>query len=306
MLRAALKHGVELALARGGPAQLMRAVTARRRQALVLAYHNVVPDDVPPQGDRSLHLPRRQFAAQLDLLQRTHDVVPLATMRRAPDDARGRPRVAITFDDAYAGAVTLGVDELARRGLPATIFVAPGLLGAADGTWWDALADPVAGTVTLPVRDHAIRRLAGRDTAVRAWAQENGIAVRPVHPALSIATETQLLSASARPGITLGAHSWSHPNLAALDDTELADELRRPLEWLRARAGTVVPWLAYPYGCVSARVAHAAARAGYAGSLLVDGGWVPSGGADAQRLPRLTIPAGLSAAGFEARTAGAL
>ena len=57
------------------------AAAARRRRlrgrALVLAYHNIVPDGEPRVGDTSLHLPQRAFAAQLDLLLSTHTVVPL-------------------------------------------------------------------------------------------------------------------------------------------------------------------------------------------------------------------------------------
>src|SRR2546428_13985807 len=41
------------------------------------AYHNVVPDDCPPFGDRSLHLSHRAFVRQLDLLLSTHCIVPL-------------------------------------------------------------------------------------------------------------------------------------------------------------------------------------------------------------------------------------
>lgn len=306
MLRAALKHGVEIALAYGGPAHVMRAVTAKRRQALVLAYHNVIPDAVEPQGDQSLHLHRRQFAAHLDLLSRTHEVVPLATLLRASAEPSERPRIAITFDDAYAGAVTIAVEELVRRAMPATIFVAPALLGGREGAWWDALADPASGVVSAAVRDHAIHALAGREDAVRAWVRRAGVAERAVHPALLIATESQLHAAARRPGIAFGAHSWSHANLAVLEPGEVEEELRRPLAWLRERLPAVVPWLAYPYGCVSEPVARAAADAGYEGALLVDGGSLVVGGGDRRRIPRLTIPAGLSAAGFEARTAGAL
>src|SRR5207253_4854215 len=58
-MRSALKAVVEGLLAHGGAATLARA--ARRGGALVLAYHNILPDGVPATGDRSLHLARARF-----------------------------------------------------------------------------------------------------------------------------------------------------------------------------------------------------------------------------------------------------
>lgn len=47
-----LKQAAEFLLARGGPATL--AARRRRGRSLILAYHNVVPDDTRPLGDRNL------------------------------------------------------------------------------------------------------------------------------------------------------------------------------------------------------------------------------------------------------------
>ncbi len=54
-------------------------------------------------------------------------------------------------------------------------------------------------------------------------------------------------------------------------------------------------------------MASAAAAAGYAAALRVDGGWIPDPrAADRLDLPRLNVPAGVSRRGFELRTAGML
>ena len=89
---------------------------ALRQRALVVAYHNVVPDDWAGGGDRSLHLSRSDFIARLDVLQTTHDVVPLAALLDCTASSYKRPRAAITFDDAYRGAVTIGILELGAAG----------------------------------------------------------------------------------------------------------------------------------------------------------------------------------------------
>jgi peptidoglycan/xylan/chitin deacetylase (PgdA/CDA1 family) len=274
--------------------------------ALVLAYHDIVPDEVgdavraDAAGDASLHLPQRAFARQLDLLRKRYEIVPLPRVLDTPGPG-GRPRVAITFDDAYEGALTAGVAELERRGLPATVFVAPAFVGGGD-FWWDALAGPEG----LPerVRAHALLAFGGRDAGVRAWAAAAGVRERPLPAFMKMASEARLSDAIAR-GITLASHTWSHPALPALSADELAHELARPLAWLRERFPGILDWIAYPYGATSAAVEQAARVAGYAAALRVDGGWITRpGGADRFSLPRLNVPAAVSLKGFELRAAG--
>jgi peptidoglycan/xylan/chitin deacetylase (PgdA/CDA1 family) len=303
-LRTLLKHSLETILCRGGFTAAARA--ARRGGTLVLAYHDVVPHGGSREGDRSLHLSQRDFARQLELIARTHDVVPLADLLDSPQPAR-RPRAVVTFDDAYRGAVTAGVEELARRGLPATIFVTPGFLDGGS-FWWDVLARPGQGGLAPEVRDRCLGELGGRDARIRRWAEGAGLPLREPPPHQTGATEAELRTAAATPGITLGAHTWSHPSLPALSAEELEDEMARPLAWLRERFAGVLPWLSYPYGHTSPAVEDAARRAGYRGAFRVDGGWMPRdpAGLRLHALPRSNIPAGGSLENFELRTSGLL
>lgn len=297
-LRAFLKQAAERVLFATGAAGLLgRSV---RRGGLVLAYHNIIPHGAPPGGDRSLHLPQQDFGAQLDALQAEVDVVPLTELL-----IRGcggsRPRVAITFDDAYCGAVTVGVEELRARGLPATIFVVPTFVGGRS-FWWDVAAQPNSG-LSPEVRMHALESCAGQDSAVRAWAVAAGILLQAPLSYAVAASESELHTALEHRGIALGSHTWSHPNLTRLNDTDLEVEMTRPLEWLRERFERVIPWLAYPYGLRDARVERAAKRAGYTAALRVDGGWLGASPSNFA-LPRLNVPAGISSVGFRLRIAG--
>ena len=268
----------------------------------MLAYHNVLPDGEGLSGNTNLHLPQREFGRQLDILGSSHDVVPIDEIFE--DSSRStRPRVVITFDDAYAGCLTAGVDELRKRGMPATIFTAPSLLGLTP--WWDTLAEPPTGIIPDDVRDRALTELRGQQEAVvrSAAAAPREAHQRSLLPL--IGTEPQLADAAATPGITLGSHTWSHPNLCALEESEIQTELTRPLEWLQSRFDSVVPWLSYPYGFFNGTVARVAANAGYRGAFRIDGGWLPP---QARRqlhaLPRLGVPFGLSLSGFRLRLAG--
>ena len=300
-VRALAKPAAERLILLSGVPALWRL--RRRADVLVLAYHNIVPDDAGPCGDASLHLRRSRFAAQLELLCRTHTVVPLLDAL-SPDGApHGRPWAAITFDDAYQGALTLGAAELERRGLPATVFVAPQFVGGA-AFWWDRVVLPLDPRARANFRHRALTECAGRDDAVRELAARCGLAEQDVPAYARCASESEIRHAVAAAGVALGSHSWSHPNLAALTATEVAEEVTRPLAWLRARFDSVVPLLAYPYGQLSDVAADVAARAGYSGALRIAGGWLRRDRADRMRLPRVDVPAELSGPGFTLRASG--
>jgi peptidoglycan/xylan/chitin deacetylase (PgdA/CDA1 family) len=289
---------------------------ARRHRGgvCILAYHNIVPDALTAVGDVSLHLRVRDFRRQLDEIGQRYDVVPLAGVldgvlagEPATASPRGRPRVAITFDDAYLGAVTLGVEELARRGFPATIFVPPGLLGR-RAMWWDAFVphDVTDAPASLPdVRGKGLTECAGQDTRVRELATRSGWEARSLPDVALTATDDELAAACRRhDGLSLGSHTWSHPNLTRLGPSELAEEMRLPLEWLNRRQDRTIPWLAYPYGLADTQAAEAARAAGYEAAVLVSGGWATPPIRDPFGIPRVNIPAGLSANGFALRVVG--
>ncbi len=295
----ALKHVAESVLIGSGVARFARR--RLRQRTLVLAYHNVLSDGDPRTGDLSLHLPQREFARQLEILAQSHDVVSIDALSDATWRSE-RPRVIITFDDAYAGALTCGVEELVKRGMPATIFVSPGLLGSVP--WWDILAEQSGGVVADDARRHALDVLGGQATAILKGGQPGSHKPASLSWLAQVGTESQLSEAASRPGITIASHTWSHPNLCALRGPALESELSRPLEWLQSRFGRVVPWLSYPYGLFTDTVESAAERSGYLGAFRIDGGWIPQSGVTQYAIPRLNVPAGLSVNGFRLRLAG--
>ena len=298
-MRRALKQRVERALSWVPVGRMARHRIRGKR--LILAYHGIVPDGAQPAGERSLFVHQRDFAAQLDAIAGIADIVPLARLDDAGD---GRPRVSITFDDAYRGAVNEGVRELVIRGLPATIFVAPSRLND-HVFWWDALSEG-DGELREAVRDHALQRLRGSDERVRGWAAMIRLPCSDAMPPYAqTATYAELRAALGFPGITVGSHSWTHSNLAALGAAEIAAEIERSRDWLYGAFGErAIPWIAYPYGLDSTEVHRAAATAGYVGGLRIGGGWHRAKDALPLARPRLNVPAGLSVPGLRARVLG--
>ncbi len=106
--------------------------------ATVLLYHGVglCPSDGRPH--RCVCISVEAFRSQMRFLSRFRQVVPLrdavAGQRR-----RGRPAVAITFDDAYENVAANAVPLLEHYGFPASVFVPTRWIGRQNT--WDARTD---------------------------------------------------------------------------------------------------------------------------------------------------------------------
>jgi peptidoglycan/xylan/chitin deacetylase (PgdA/CDA1 family) len=139
---------------------------------------------------------------------------------------------------------------------------------------------------------------------IMTWARQTGLSRNEVPTNAVGANETELQQALAYSGVTLGSHTWSHPNLTRLAADELIEELRRPRQWLAKFGERAIDAISYPYGCADERVQQMAQTEGYEMGLMIDGGWVTSGIANRYAIPRLNIPAGVSSDGFVMRTSG--
>jgi peptidoglycan/xylan/chitin deacetylase (PgdA/CDA1 family) len=175
-----------------------------------------------------------RFAEQLDALRSSCDVVRFSRLL-APRSPDARPAVAITFDDGYSDNHEIALPLLAARGLTATFFVTAGLVA----------------------RDQAV--------LARFRADRRGAAVQP----LSWGQVRELRDA----GMEIGAHTWSHPNLAALSEPDAADELSRSKIAIENALGEPISTMAYPYGKLGRHVTEStialAAASGYGHAAAV-------------------------------------
>jgi peptidoglycan/xylan/chitin deacetylase (PgdA/CDA1 family) len=174
---------------------------------IVLTYHAVSENDM------------KRLDRQMAILARlTTPVFADATMV-----SNGRPHVAVTFDDAFQHVFDRALPVLRNYGVPATIFVPTGYLGAEPG--W------------------AMARLHGQ---------------RP-GPVVSI----ESLRGTDGGRVRIGSHSVTHPRLASVDRSRLHDELSHSRRQLEEIVGYPVRLLALPYGSCNAQVIAAASETGY-------------------------------------------
>jgi peptidoglycan/xylan/chitin deacetylase (PgdA/CDA1 family) len=100
------------------------------RVPAVLVYHGV-GETQPPADPARLVASRRTLESQLDWLRRRGyrfwSVADLA--RHAPDDGPPAATAVVTVDDGLVDGLTTVAPVLRGRGIPATFFVCPGLLG---------------------------------------------------------------------------------------------------------------------------------------------------------------------------------
>lgn len=124
--------GVRRQMSRAG-----RWLRHRRPRPMILMYHRVARPKADPWA---LCVSPEHFAEQLEALQRRRVCLPLAdfvarlTERRLPMRA-----VAVTFDDGYADTLYEAAPALEEHRVPATVFLATGLLGSDREFWWDEL-----------------------------------------------------------------------------------------------------------------------------------------------------------------------
>src|SRR5512143_3443073 len=213
-----------------------------KRGAVILMYHRVANLPTDPY---QLAVPPARFAQHLEHLKHTCTVLQLTDLIDALHaNALPQRAVAITFDDGYIDNYREAYPLLKAANIPATIYVASGMLDNASEFWWDdlerilCLPDRLPEQLRLRIQgtdyewptDTSAQRVAARyqlHSIVHAlpitqrkqvldqlceWAGLD----RSGRSDYRVMSSAQLKEIASDGLIDIGGHTVNHPSLAAL------------------------------------------------------------------------------------------
>jgi peptidoglycan/xylan/chitin deacetylase (PgdA/CDA1 family) len=233
----------------------------------VLAFHRV-NDERDPFFPA---VPTAAFDRWMRHLARTYRVLALEELaERARGDGVPRGAIAVTFDDGYRDTLTHAAPVLARYGVPATVFLTTGCIGAADVLWFDRLALAFRTTTrpryeapwgeVLPLGSVGERLRALDQLLAHLKRQPDDVLRETVAAAASALGVTDrrglkdlMLSwddvhALAGLGFAIGAHTVNHPILSRVSLDRARREIEGSRAMIEAACGRPPRSFAYPNG----------------------------------------------------------
>jgi peptidoglycan/xylan/chitin deacetylase (PgdA/CDA1 family) len=254
-----------------------------RRVGVAVMYHSVADrtgdpasELVPPHG-------ADLFEAQLRHLQAHFHLVPASELVEACRRRRRGRRfpVAVTFDDDLRSHVAVAMPVLRRLRAPATFFLSGASLDGPHRFWWELVQTAFDRGDERAVREIVERHRRGPRSG--GWPSEIhrlAAAIEELPPPEQAVVSAELRALVGPPpadaglraadvralhgaGFEIGSHTLRHLPLPSLDDEGLHRTLREGRDLLARVVGRGPTLIAYPHGRADARVAAAAAEAGF-------------------------------------------
>ncbi len=307
---AVLFHSGALRLLEGSP---------RPGAAWVLGYHHVLDAAEAAAGavQPGMYVTPETFDRQMEYVSARYEMVPLSRLADGPPAGRA---CAVTFDDGWQDNYRHAFPILKRRRIPATIFLATGLIGTrrrlwperisrlarlpveSDSPFWSALLRmaPPPATDLVPLRgmppsdraEFLIARIkplpacaiARLEEALDAMDPPDGCGDPADRPWLDW-REVREMSAA---GVSFGAHSHTHTILTRSDPGAARREIALSRAALERETGQPPVCFSYPNGEHDAAVRAMVGESGFRIGVTTRSGSVVRG-ADPLALPRILI-----------------
>jgi peptidoglycan/xylan/chitin deacetylase (PgdA/CDA1 family) len=237
----------------------------------VLRYHAICGPDGYRYASPGICISPEAFERHVAYLRASYDVVSLpAAIRMLREGAALPPNaVAVTFDDGYADNLQ-AARTLHRYGLTGTFYITAGCLKG-ELPFWPSELRALVAEVRTPLLEIAVNgeslRLPCRSAAERETTIRQLSCVFKSHPIpVRESLREQLRAIVGRRefespmltwdevrqmhalGMTIGAHTVTHPNLPSAGLAAATDEIVGSKRRLEAEIGSPVTMFSYPNG----------------------------------------------------------
>jgi peptidoglycan/xylan/chitin deacetylase (PgdA/CDA1 family) len=278
--------------------RFFRTRVLRKDQICILGLHRVLSE---AELARSNSLPGIQmkestFVSLLEYVKKRFRVVGLEQLQKSSQGGR-RPCCVITFDDGWEDNYTRAYPWIRKYAVPATIFLATGLIGGEDTFWVErmveAWSDPVrrqkiqscvAGMLETrkikPGLDGVIehfKRMAGkqRDRLLSSLLSDGHYTKRPYSTGRMLNWDEVVEMSHA--GVEFGSHTVTHALLPYEDEATVEREICEAKRVLEQRLKKKVRAFAYPNGDWNPGIRQRVAAAGYDCAFTTEEGWYHRG-----------------------------
>jgi peptidoglycan/xylan/chitin deacetylase (PgdA/CDA1 family) len=256
-----------------GLASMMKPFLGGR--GMIVTLHRVIPagSRTPNPG---LAVTTTQLQAMLELFKtKKWDLVAL---REVPDRLRSRQSspyfICVTLDDGFADNIQHGIPLLREYEAPYSLFVVTGVLDRTFLPFWGLVDDlvqernsidllhPTKGKISCSCDTFekkrsaasALRALGWRDPnsmahALRNYGESEGLSIDRLVDKVMLSWD-QVKSIAGDKLSTIGSHTVTHAQVAALTRDAATGEMWVSRERLRTELGRSIDEIAYPFGSV--------------------------------------------------------
>ena len=254
-------------------------------------YHSVAREDAAPHIEPGNRVDSRTFERQMAFLAAERRVAALSELVAA--NAAGRTpaagTVCITFDDGYRDNLTVAAPILERYRLPATLFLATGLVERGENQWSDTLH-------SLSRKDLHAQLLEASHAERMRVLDEFQAAVKA--PRLMLDWDGVRELTRRYPRFEIGGHTRDH-----LDLTRHRGEARAQIEGcaadLQRELGAEARHFSYPYGRWDAETRQAVIDAGWRSAVAADAKGHIGPATDRYAMPRVEAPRSMTRFAFK-------
>jgi peptidoglycan/xylan/chitin deacetylase (PgdA/CDA1 family) len=267
----------------------------RRGAVVVLTFHRVL-DDAEFQHTCSLPgivVRRRTFEKLAEHAATKYEAVDF---ERAIAPSASKLRVMFTFDDGWRDNYTNALPVTRTRGIPATVFVCPGLIGRTL-PYWPELVASLLGKASPPVAASEIESLIETLKTYSTERRQRYIArLYELHASVS-GTERYKgdrtvswddIREMDAAGVKFGCHTHTHQILTAVPAQTARQEIRESKDAIEAALYRRCDLFAYPNGNTSAATRLILAEESFSAAFTTErGAWTV--GSDRMAIPRINV-----------------